>query len=125
MRVLKKGVFGKVVIVIIKITLNNVFFTVVSKRGNVIFWSSCGGGGFKGPRRATALAAEQTGRALAEKLFSNGFRWVEIVVHSLYNSRAKAAMKGLSFDNCLQIVSVSLNTPLSHNGLRRKKVRRV
>ena len=121
----KRGVYKKVIIVSIRTSLNNIFLTALTKRGSVLFWTSAGGSGFKGPRRATPLAAEQTGRRLSDRLQAAGFGPLVVKIYSVYGPRAKAALKGLSHSDRISIRSIQLFPPHSHNGLRMKKLRRV
>jgi small subunit ribosomal protein S11 len=124
-KTLRRGRYKQFVLLVLRCTLNNFFFTVRSRKGKVIFWGSCGTFGYRGPRRATPLATEQSARRLAEILTKSNFRWVEVHIQSLHNRRTKAALKGLGHNGQLKMSSLSLATPIAHNGIRPAKARRV
>lgn len=125
MKLPRKGLPGRYLLLVLRTTANNLFFTISTRRGNVLSWSSCGTSGFKGPRRATPLAAEQSARQLADRLAKANFRWLVVEIHSLYSNRIRSALKGLFHGNLLRLATIRLKPPLSHNGSRLPKARRV
>lgn len=112
-------------IVVVRPTLNNLFLTVLSPKGGVLYWSSSGSTGNSGPRRATPLAAEQTGKGVASWLVERRVRSVEVRVAGPLGSRSRSAVRGLFHGGRLLLRRLRLVPPLSHNGLRRRKQRRV
>jgi small subunit ribosomal protein S11 len=122
---MKKIFNNKFAIVIIKITNNNIFITITSKNGNVLYWSSCGSCGFKGPRRVTGLAAEVLGSVILKKLIFLKIKTIDLKIYSYLNIRVKSVLKSLLYNSLLFIKSINLEIPVSHNGIRFKKLRRV
>jgi len=113
------------VFVTIKLTVNNIFVTVVSITGDVLFWVSSGTCGFKGSRKVTTLAAETIAILVAKRLISWGLINIEFKIHSLLNNKLKTILKSFLSFSKITVVSVNLEVPISHNGIRSKKKRRV
>ncbi|XP_062819106.1 small ribosomal subunit protein uS11m isoform X4 [Anolis carolinensis] len=85
--------------------------------------STCGTEGFKNAKKATAIAAQTTGIAAATKACAKGVSHVRVVVKGLGPGRM-AAIKGLTMGG-LEVISITDNTPIPHNGCRPRKVRRL
>ncbi len=107
----------------IQSTFNNTIVTITDMNGNVIAWSSAGVKGFKGSRKSTPYAAQQTAEDAAKKAMIHGLKNVEVYVKGPGSGR-EAALRSLQ--------SVGLNirlirdvTPIPHNGCRQPKRRRV
>ena len=104
-------------------TFNNTIVTISDPAGNTIAWSSAGVQGFKGSRKSTPYAAQQTAEDAAKKAMVHGLKNIEVYVKGPGSGR-EAALRSLQ--------SVGLNirlirdvTPIPHNGCRPKKKRRV
>ena len=107
----------------IQSTFNNTIVTITDANGNVIAWSSAGVKGFKGSRKSTPYAAQQTSEDAAKKAMVHGLKNIEVYVKGPGSGR-EAALRSLQ--------SVGLNirlirdvTPIPHNGCRQPKRRRV
>ena len=107
----------------IQSTFNNTIVTITDMNGNVISWSSSGVKGFKGSRKSTPYAAQQTAEDAAKKAMVHGLKNIEVYVKGPGSGR-EAALRSLQ--------SVGLNirlirdvTPIPHNGCRQPKRRRV
>jgi small subunit ribosomal protein S11 len=107
----------------IQSTFNNTIVTITDMNGNVIAWSSAGVKGFKGSRKSTPYAAQQTAEDAAKKAMIHGLKNIEVYVKGPGSGR-EAALRSLQ--------SVGLNirlirdvTPIPHNGCRQPKRRRV
>ncbi|XP_007479443.1 28S ribosomal protein S11, mitochondrial isoform X3 [Monodelphis domestica] len=85
----------------IKATYNNTHIQVVSSRNEPFARTSCGTEGFKNAKKATGIAAQTAGIAAAV-----------------------SAIKGLTMGG-LEVISITDNTPIPHNGCRPKKARRL
>ncbi|XP_074151213.1 small ribosomal subunit protein uS11m isoform X2 [Sminthopsis crassicaudata] len=85
----------------IKATYNNTHIQVVSPRNEPLARTSCGTEGFRNAKKATGIAAQTAGIAAAV-----------------------SAIKGLTMGG-LDVISITDNTPIPHNGCRPKKVRRL
>ena len=107
----------------IQSTFNNTIVTITDMNGNVTAWSSAGVKGFKGSRKSTPYAAQQTAEDAAKKAMIHGLKNIEVYVKGPGSGR-EAALRSLQ--------SVGLNirlirdvTPIPHNGCRQPKRRRV
>jgi len=107
----------------IQSTFNNTIVTITDMNGNVVAWSSAGVKGFKGSRKSTPYAAQQTAEDAAKKAMVHGLKNIEVYVKGPGSGR-EAALRSLQ--------SVGLNirlirdvTPIPHNGCRQPKRRRV
>jgi ribosomal protein S11 len=136
-----------------KVTQNNSFITVIDKEGEVLLWHSSGQSGFKGPRRSTPYASRMTGIAFFKKLVKSlrkellGYgkgkkKYPPIVFGFLMKSgrkrKVKMLLKGF-FEMMkrtrlnrragripnIKIKCIMIKQRFSHNGLRKKKKRRL
>ncbi|MDH5298346.1 MAG: 30S ribosomal protein S11 [Desulfobulbaceae bacterium] len=110
-------------IVTIKSTFNNTIVSFCDKQGNVISWCSAGCLGFKGSRKSTPFAAQNTVDTAAKKAMEQGLRKVEVKVNGPGPGRESAI-------RTLQTVGLEVSriidvTPIPHNGCRPPKRRRV
>ncbi|KAG8001347.1 28S ribosomal protein S11 [Nibea albiflora] len=84
--------------------------------------TSCGTEGFKNIKKSTPVAAQTAGISAAVKATAKGVTFVRIVIKGLGPGRV-SAIKGLTMGG-LEVVSITDNTPVPHNGCRPRKVRR-
>ena len=107
----------------IKATFNNTIITIADSQGNVIVWASAGKAGFKGSKKSTpfaaTVAAEQVGREAA----GLGMKRLDVLVQGPGSGRESAIQALASVG--IQIKSIQDVTPLTHNGCRPPKKRRV
>ncbi|MEE6503722.1 hypothetical protein FKM82_004916 [Ascaphus truei] len=85
--------------------------------------TSCGTEGFKNAKKSTAIAAQTAGISAAAKASGKGVCHVRVVVKGLGPGRL-AAIKGLTMGG-LEVISITDNTPIPHNGCRPRKARRM
>jgi len=107
----------------IHISYNNTLVTITDSKGEVIAWSSSGLLGFKGTKKSTPYAANLVAKDCTEKAKKYNLTNIKIVIRGIGPGR-EAAMRGLAATG-LNIVSIMDATPIAHNGVRRKKPRRV
>ncbi len=107
----------------IKSTFNNTTITLCDILGNTLCWSSAGSSGFKGTRKSTAFAAQQSTRNLIAKAAEMGMQKIEIVVRGRGNGRDSAIRALMSAG--LKVVSIEDKTSVPHNGCRPPKKRRL
>ncbi len=107
----------------IKASFNNVIVTITDIYGNTITWSSAGKNGFKGSRKNTPFAAQVTAEAAAKEAYDLGLRKVDVFIKGPGAGR-EAAIRALNTAG-LEILSITDNTPIPHNGCRPPKRRRV
>ena len=104
-------------------TFNNTIVTITDMKGNVIGWSSAGKVGFKGSRKSTAYAAQMVAQDASRQAMGHGLKEVEVLVKGPGAGRESAV-------RALQAVGLDLTvirdvTPVTHNGCRPPKQRRV
>ena len=107
----------------VKSTFNNTLVTITTLDGDVLCSGSAGRLGFKGSRKGTPFAATQIGMNLAKEMQTLGVRNVEINLQGAGSGRDSfvRAMQGFG----LHVSVLRDVTPLSHNGCRPPKKRRV
>ena len=107
----------------ISVSYNNTLVSITDLRGEVVAWSSAGSLGFKGTKKSTPYAANLVAKDCAEKAKKFNLTNVKLVVKGIGPGR-EAAMRGIAGSG-LNITSIMDATPVAHNGVRRKKPRRV
>ncbi|XP_054858157.1 28S ribosomal protein S11, mitochondrial isoform X1 [Eublepharis macularius] len=107
----------------IKATYNNTHIQVVSHQNISLTIVTCGTEGFKNAKKGTAVAAQTAGISAAAKACAKGVSHVRVVVKGLGPGR-QAAINGLTMGG-LEVISITDNTPIPHNGCRPRKVRRL
>ena len=107
----------------IRVSYNNTMITVTDNRGNVVTWASAGSLGFSGPKKATPFASQKIIAAIAEKISKTGPFNVEVFVSGVGGGR-DTALRSL-VNHGFNILSIKDITPIPHNGLKPKKVRRI
>ena len=107
----------------IKATFNNILITITDLNGQTLCWASAGTAGFKGSRKSTPFAAQQTAQAVAQKALRFGVKELEVQVKGPGSGR-EAAITALQATG-LDIKAIEDVTPIPHNGCRPKKKRRV
>ncbi|GAA6100721.1 28S ribosomal protein S11, mitochondrial [Tachysurus ichikawai] len=115
--------FEELPIVHIKATYNNTHIQVTDNEGQSMARTSCGTEGFRNIKKSTPIAAQTTGIAAAAKAQAKGVTFVRVLVKGLGPGRL-SAIKGLTMGG-LEIVSITDNTPVPHNGCRPRKARRM
>ncbi|MBR0295631.1 MAG: 30S ribosomal protein S11 [Bacilli bacterium] len=100
-------------------TYNNTIVTISDEAGNVIAWSSAGHMGFKGAKKSTPFAAAQAAEAAAKVAYDQGLRFVDVNVKGPGPGR-EGAIRSLAVAG-LQVLSITDNTPIPHNGCRPPK----
>ncbi len=107
----------------IQATFNNTIVTVTDQNGDALGWSSAGGVGFKGPKKATPYAASQVVKKVAEALKPYGVKEVSVYIKGIGGGR-EGAIRAFH-TNGIQVLSIKDVTPIPHNGCRPPKRRRV
>jgi|SRR4030042_3184418 small subunit ribosomal protein S11 len=107
----------------IQSTFNNTIITITDVNGNVIAWSSAGIKGFKGSRKSTPYAAQQSAEDAARKAMVHGLKNIDVYVKGPGAGR-EAALRSLQAVG-LNIRTIRDVTPIPHNGCRQPKRRRV
>jgi small subunit ribosomal protein S11 len=109
--------------VYIQSTFNNTIVTITDKNGNVITWASSGTAGFKGTKKGTPFAAQQTANMAAKAASDYGVKEVSVYVKGPGSGR-ESAIRSIQAAG-LEIKFIKDVTPIPHNGCRPPKKRRV
>ncbi|ELK18252.1 28S ribosomal protein S11, mitochondrial [Pteropus alecto] len=96
---------------------------VVSAMNQPLARASCGTEGFRNAKKGTGIAAQTAGIAAAAKATGKGVTHIRVVVKGLGPGRL-SAIKGLTMGG-LEVISITDNTPIPHNGCRPRKARRL
>ena len=107
----------------ISVSYNNTLISICDSNGEVLVWSSAGSLGFKGTKKSTPYAANLVAKNCVEKAQKFNLMNVKIVVKGIGPGR-DSAIRGLAGTG-LNILSIQDATPIAHNGVRRKKPRRL
>ena len=110
-------------IVHIQSTFNNTIVTITNLASDTISWASAGSTGFNGTRKSTPYAAQTAAKKASLDAMNFGLKSVEIEVKGQGSGRETAikAVQAAGFEiNAIQDI-----TPISHNGCRPPKRRRV
>ncbi|XP_070256604.1 small ribosomal subunit protein uS11m [Myotis yumanensis] len=115
--------FEEIPIAHIKASYNNTQIQVVSAANQPLARTSCGTEGFKNAKKGTGIAAQTAGIAAAAKATAKGVTHIRVVVKGLGPGRL-SAIQGLTMGG-LEVISITDNTPIPHNGCRPRKARRL
>lgn len=102
---------------------NNTIVTLTDSRGNVLSSKSAGAVGFKGTKKATSFAASRVAEAISNICKKLGVEKIEVFIKGIGAGR-ESALRTLVAQG-LNVVSIKDVTPIPHNGVKPKKVRRV
>ena len=103
--------------------INNTLITITDDQGNALFSGSSGRSGFKGSRKSTPYAATKAAEQAGVVAFNAGLREVAVFVKGPGMGRI-SSIKALKSAG-LNVMSISDQTPMPHNGCRPKNRRRV
>lgn len=110
-------------IVYIKTTDNNILMYATNPALKVIAWSSAGAAGFKGFRKSTPFAAQETATDLANKLKEFKVQTISCVLNGLSANRDAAILKLKSHG--FAINAIMEKTSYAFGGCRPPKARSV
>ncbi len=102
---------------------NNTIVTLTNSRGQVLSSKSAGAVGFKGAKKATSFAASRVAEAIVNICKKLAVEKIEVFIKGVGAGR-ESAVRTL-VNQGLNVVSIKDVTPIPHNGVRPKKVRRV
>ena len=109
--------------VYIQATYNNTLVSITDLNGEVIAWSSAGSNGFKGAKKATPYAAQVSSENAANKAKVFGLEKVHVIIKGVGSGREQA-IRGLNVAG-LTIESLTDITAIAHNGVRKRRARRI
>ena len=102
---------------------NNTIVTLTNSRGEVIASKSAGAVGFKGAKKATSFAASRVAESIVNICKKLVVEKIEVYIKGVGAGR-ESAVRTL-VNQGLNVVSIKDITPIPHNGVRPKKIRRV
>ncbi|KAK2089645.1 28S ribosomal protein S11, mitochondrial [Saguinus oedipus] len=107
----------------IKASYNNTQIQAVSASYQPLARASCGTEEFPNAKKGTSTAAQTAGIAATAKALQKGMTHIRVVVKGLGPGHM-SAISGLTMGG-LEVISVTDNTPIPHNGCRPRKARRL
>ena len=107
----------------IQASFNNTIVTITDQQGNTLSWKSAGSLGFRGSRKGTPFAAQQAAQNAATAARDHGLRSVDVRVAGPGSGR-ESAIRALATAG-IEVRSIRDVTPMTHNGCRPQKRRRV
>jgi len=107
----------------IKASFNNIIISLCNKKGQVISWSSAGKGGFRGSKKNTPYAAQVAAQDAAKTAYDHGMRSCTVYVKGPGSGR-EAAIRAIH-NSGISVSKIIDITPITHNGCRPPKRRRV
>lgn len=119
----RKGSVSPIGIVYVKASFNNTIVTITDLSGHVISWSSAGKVSFSGSRKSSAFAATLVAQDAGKRAMDAGMKEVEVNLNGPGAGR-ESAVRGLQSAG-LYITSIRDTTPVTYNGCRPRKRRRV
>lgn len=113
-------------VVNVVISLNNTFVTLSDLKGNVLYNAWGGILGIRGNKRSTPTASEAIARKVGLIAKEKEIKYIYLKLNGvLYIRKMKSAIKGFLTVTDLKILRVINLTPKAHNGIRRKKIKKV
>nr|YP_009108226.1 ribosomal protein S11 [Orobanche latisquama]CDI06852.1 ribosomal protein S11 [Orobanche latisquama] len=107
----------------VQASFNNTIITVTDIRGRVVCWSSSGTCGFKDTRKGTPFAAQTAAANAIRTVVDQGMQRAEVMIKGPGLGR-DAVLRAIRRSDIL-LTFVRDVTPMSHNGCRPPKKRRV
>jgi len=107
----------------ISATFNNIIISLTNKKGEVISWSSAGKMGFRGSKKNTPYAAQMAAEDCGKVALEAGLKKVKVYVKGPGNGR-ESAIRSLH-NSGIEVTEIIDVTPMTHNGCRPPKRRRV
>jgi len=104
-------------------SFNNIIISLTNNQGQVISWASSGKMGFRGSKKNTPYAAQQSALDCAKVAYDLGLRKVKVFVKGPGAGR-ESAIRNIHASG-IEVTEIVDVTPLPHNGCRPAKRRRV
>jgi small subunit ribosomal protein S11 len=107
----------------VKKTLNNTFVTLTNIKGDTLTYYSTGKLGFKGAKKASSYATDSIFLQIVKDCLSMGIKSISLY-YNITGNHLKKFVKILR-TNRIKIKSITNNIPVTFNGCRKPKVRRI
>ena len=104
-------------------TYNNTRASLTDNDGNLFFSSSAGALGFRGAKKGTPFAAAKVGELVGEQAVMAGVKKVSVSVKGAGSGREGVIRAFIA--KGIDLISITDNTPVPHNGPKARKPRRV
>ena len=107
----------------VQASFNNLIISLTNRQGEVISWASAGKAGFRGSKKNTPYAAQVAATDCGKVAYDAGLRSVEVYVKGPGAGR-ESAIRAIDSSG-VKVTKIFDVTPMSHNGCRPPKKRRV
>ena len=112
------------VFIIMRETKNNFLVTCVNALGNIIIAFNAGMCGFNGPKKSFPHTAYTCGKEMGYFLVHNNLKYIRLVIKSRLRKKIREAYRGLKENRQIIVTRILKRAPITHNGVRKKKVKR-
>nr|AHX02552.1 ribosomal protein S11 [Sebdenia flabellata] len=117
------NILHRSIIITILFTSSNILYSVTDLDGKVICWSSVGSKKIKGTKKITLPNLTLTSKLIINCIKNLGYNFLHIRLKG-FKKNKKTILKYFK-TSTLNILSICDNTPLPHNGCKKRKVRRI
>lgn len=104
-------------------TKNNFVISCINEFGELIYYVNASSVGASGRRKRFPYTAELCGKRMRKFLYKNRILRVSLVIKSRMRKRMREAIRGLMFQR-IRITHIFVRLPITHNGIRYKKIKR-
>ncbi len=105
-------------------TYNNIFVNLLDEKHKLIIQFSGGNLGMKGSKKQTPLVGELLGKKIGKELVNRQFFNIAIKVKGSFSSIIRSFFRGVLLYK-IKIMYIEEIKGISHNGVRKKKQRRL
>jgi len=109
---------------IITLSINNTMLTLIDNTGNVLVKVSAGVVGLKGPKKPTYHAAQVMTTFLAKQAYNKGIKYIDVIIYGQIQGKIKLILRTLKKTK-LKVKYFFNFLKIPHNGMRKKKLRRM
>ena len=102
---------------------NNTIITLTNAKGDVLASKSAGAVGFKGTKKSTSFAASRVAETIANVCKKIGVEKLSVYIKGIGAGR-ESAIRTL-VNQGLNVIAIKDITPIPHNGVKPRKIRRV
>jgi small subunit ribosomal protein S11 len=110
---------GKVGLIALKGSYNNIILTLTDTDGNTKAWVSAGTAGFKNGQKSSHVAAETAIDRLVDKSVASGYKFARVKMKGMGGSKLKAIRRLCK--SRLKLIGISDHFLIPHNGCRRAR----
>lgn len=111
-------------LILIKRTSNNIFFSVSYRNGLPLYQTSGGATGIPGSKRDTPASAETAAKVFFNQVLQRGYHRCYLRIDGMFDNTTRAAVRGLQSSGLITFSKVQHSKVVSHNGVRLPKIRR-